>query len=58
MEQVKAVQVNLWGQFVGAVAPLKNKPGFYEFSYSPEFGETPPACRWIWRIWSRMPAAH
>ena len=37
MDEIKAVQVNLWGQFVGAVAPLKNKPGFYEFSYSPEF---------------------
>lgn len=37
MDGVTAVQVNIWGQFVGAVAPLKNKPGFYEFSYSPEF---------------------
>jgi serine/threonine-protein kinase HipA len=37
MDEIKAVQVNIWGQFVGAVAPLKNKPGFYEFSYSPEF---------------------
>ncbi|MES2352889.1 MAG: type II toxin-antitoxin system HipA family toxin [Pseudomonadota bacterium] len=37
MEAVKAVQVNIWGQFVGAVAPLKNKPGFYEFSYAPGF---------------------
>ncbi len=37
MDEIKAVQVNLWGQFVGAVAPLKNKPGFYEFSYSPGF---------------------
>jgi serine/threonine-protein kinase HipA len=37
MDAVKAVQVNIWGQFVGAVAPLRNKPGFYEFSYTPEF---------------------
>lgn len=37
MDEIKAVQVNIWGQFVGAVAPLKNKPGIYEFSYSPEF---------------------
>lgn len=39
MEEIRAVQVNIWGRFVGAVAPLKNKPGFYEFSYSPEFEE-------------------
>lgn len=37
MSTVKAVQVNLFGKFVGAVAPLKGKPGFYEFSYAPEF---------------------
>ena len=37
MAVVKAVQVNLFGQFVGAVAPLRGKPGFYEFSYAPDF---------------------
>lgn len=37
MAAVKAVQVNLFGKFVGAVAPLKSKPGFYEFSYAPDF---------------------
>jgi serine/threonine-protein kinase HipA len=37
MPIVKAVQVNLFGKFVGAVAPLKGKPGFYEFSYAPDF---------------------
>jgi serine/threonine-protein kinase HipA len=37
MDEIRAIQVNLWGQFVGAVAPLRNKPGYYEFSYAPEF---------------------
>ena len=37
MEEIRAIQVNIWGQFVGAVAPLQNKPGYYEFSYAPEF---------------------
>ena len=37
MEEIRAIQVNIWGQFVGAVAPLRNKPGYYEFSYAPEF---------------------
>lgn len=37
MALVKAVQVNLFGQFAGAVAPLNGKPGFYEFSYAPGF---------------------
>ena len=37
IDAIRAVQVNIWGQFVGAVAPLRGKPGFYEFSYAPEF---------------------
>lgn len=37
MDDIRAIQVNIWGQFVGAVAPLRNKPGYYEFSYAPEF---------------------
>lgn len=37
MDAIKAVQVNIWGQFAGAVAPLKSRPGYYEFSYSPTF---------------------
>jgi serine/threonine-protein kinase HipA len=37
MDEIRAIQVNIWGQFVGAVAPLRNKPGYYEFSYAPEF---------------------
>ena len=37
MEEIRAIQVNIWGQFVGAIAPLRNKPGYYEFSYAPEF---------------------
>lgn len=37
MPAANVVQVNLFGKFVGAVASLKNKPGFYEFSYSPDF---------------------
>lgn len=39
MDDIRAVQVNLWGQFAGAVAPLRNKPGYYEFSYAPEFAK-------------------
>ena len=37
MDEIRAIQVNIWGQFVGAIAPLRNKPGYYEFSYAPEF---------------------
>ena len=37
MAEIRVVKVNLFGKFVGAVAPLKNKPGFYEFSYAPDF---------------------
>lgn len=40
MPVVKAVQVNLFGKFVGAVAPLAGKPGFYEFSYAPDFRDS------------------
>ena len=37
LDAIRAVQVNIWGQFVGAVAPLRGKPGYYEFSYAPDF---------------------
>lgn len=37
MDEVKVVEVRIWGRTVGAVAPLKGKPGFYEFQYSPDF---------------------
>ena len=41
LDAIRAVQVNIWGQFVGAVAPLRGKPGFYEFSYAPDFEKGP-----------------
>jgi serine/threonine-protein kinase HipA len=37
MTDVNVVEVRLWGRSVGAVAPLRGKPGFYEFQYTPEF---------------------
>ena len=37
MSEVKVVEVRIWGQSVGAVAPLNRKPGFYEFQYAPPF---------------------
>ena len=40
MADIKAVAVNMFGRMVGAVAALKSKPGFYEFSYSPQFVES------------------
>ncbi|MFH1045024.1 MAG: type II toxin-antitoxin system HipA family toxin [Pseudomonadota bacterium] len=35
--EVKVVEVCMWGESVGAVAPLRGKPGFYEFQYTPAF---------------------
>jgi serine/threonine-protein kinase HipA len=37
MNEVNAIKVNLYDRFLGAIAPLKGKPGFYEFSYAPDF---------------------
>ena len=37
MTEVNVVEVRIWGQSVGAVAPLQGKPGFYEFQYTPAF---------------------
>ncbi len=37
MADVKVVRVNMFGKFVGAVAPAAGKPGFYDFSFAPEF---------------------
>jgi serine/threonine-protein kinase HipA len=37
MAEILVVEVRLWGQQVGAVAPLRGKPGFYEFEYAPDF---------------------
>jgi len=37
MAEVNVVEVRIWGQSVGAVAPLQGKPGFYEFQYFPAF---------------------
>jgi serine/threonine-protein kinase HipA len=35
--EVSVVEVRIWGQTAGAVAPLHGKPGFYEFQYAPAF---------------------
>ncbi|MGH8617013.1 MAG: type II toxin-antitoxin system HipA family toxin [Burkholderiales bacterium] len=40
MAEVRAVEVRLWGESVGAVAPLRGKPGYYEFQYAPTFART------------------
>lgn len=37
MADIHVVEVRIWGQSVGAVAPLQGKPGFYEFQYTPDF---------------------
>jgi serine/threonine-protein kinase HipA len=37
MAEVNVVEVRIWGQSVGAVAPLQGRPGFYEFQYAPAF---------------------
>ena len=37
MADLNVVEVRIWDQLVGAVAPLKGKPGFYEFQYAPAF---------------------
>jgi serine/threonine-protein kinase HipA len=37
MAEVNVVEVRIWEQSVGAVAPLQGKPGFYEFQYTPAF---------------------
>lgn len=40
MPEVRAVEVLLWGQRVGALAPLAGRPGLYEFQFSPPFAAT------------------
>jgi serine/threonine-protein kinase HipA len=48
MAEVLVVEVRLWGDQVGAVAPLPGKPGYYEFEYAPAFvrsGVSPAPCK-------------
>ncbi len=40
MEDVRLVEVKIWGQTVGAVAPLRGRPGVYEFQYAPSFAQS------------------
>jgi serine/threonine-protein kinase HipA len=37
MADVLVVEVRLWGEQVGALAPLHGRPGYYEFEYAPAF---------------------
>jgi serine/threonine-protein kinase HipA len=37
MADILVVEVRLWGEQVGALAPLRGKPGYYEFEYAPTF---------------------
>jgi serine/threonine-protein kinase HipA len=37
---IDVVEVKLWGQTMGAVAPLSRRPGYYEFEYDPAFTST------------------
>ena len=37
MAEILVVEVRLWGEQVGAIAPLRGRPGFYEFEYARSF---------------------
>ena len=37
MADVRAVEVRIWNKTAGAIAPLSQTPGFYEFEYEPQF---------------------
>jgi serine/threonine-protein kinase HipA len=37
MAEILVVEVRLWGERAGAVAPLQGKPGYYEFEYAAPF---------------------
>jgi len=37
---IQVVEVRIWGESVGAVAPLQGRPGFYEFQYAPTFAKS------------------
>lgn len=37
MAELRAVEVRIWNRSVGAIAPLRGKPGYYEFQYAPDF---------------------
>ncbi len=37
MADISVVEVRIWGRSAGALAPLRGRPGFYEFQYSPDF---------------------
>lgn len=39
-DDIRVVETRLWGQRVGAVAPLAGKPGYCEFEYEPAFTAT------------------
>jgi serine/threonine-protein kinase HipA len=34
MAEIRAIEVRIWHRQVGALAPLRGKPGFYEFQYA------------------------
>ena len=38
-DDLKVLEVRIWGRRVGAVAPLRGKPGFYEFEYTSDFAK-------------------
>ncbi len=40
MADLHVVEVRLWGNQVGAVAPLRAKPGYYEFQYAPAYEDS------------------
>ncbi len=37
MADINVVEVRIWGRSIGAVAPLRGTPGYYEFQYTPAF---------------------
>ena len=37
MQELRAVEVKMLGKRVGAVAPMKDYPGYYEFQFAPSF---------------------
>lgn len=40
IKSLSAIEVRLWGQQVGALAPIRSKPGVYEFQYAASFVES------------------
>lgn len=40
MAEPEVVEVRAWAQTVGAIAPLRSRPGYYEFQYADGFANS------------------